>query len=67
LLPAGFATKFGMHLLQTVQAQSEWHAQQCPERMANEKRIGRLMRLMGLMPIYQIPNTRRPKQNKGAA
>jgi|AntRauTorcE11898_2_1112593.scaffolds.fasta_scaffold17176_3 hypothetical protein len=28
--------------------------------LANEKRIGRLMRLMGLMPIYQKPNTSRP-------
>lgn len=26
----------------------------------NEKRIRRLMRLMGLMPIYQKPNTSRP-------
>jgi putative transposase len=26
----------------------------------NEKRISRLMRLMGLMPIYQKPNTSRP-------
>ncbi len=26
----------------------------------NEKRIRRLMRLMGLMPIYQKPNTGRP-------
>ena len=25
----------------------------------NEKRIRRLMRLMGLMPIYQKPNTRK--------
>ena len=26
----------------------------------NQKRIRRLMRLMGLMPIYQKPNTRCP-------
>ena len=26
----------------------------------NEKRIRRLMRLMGLMPIHQKPNTSRP-------
>ena len=28
--------------------------------LVNEKRIRRLMRLMGLMPIYQKPNTSRP-------
>ncbi|WIY26118.1 IS3 family transposase [Parasedimentitalea psychrophila] len=30
------------------------------ENLVNEKRIRRLMRLMGLMPIYQKPNSRCP-------
>ena len=35
------------------------------EHLVNEKRIRRLMRLIGLMPIYQKPNTSRPaKGNK---
>ena len=30
--------------------------------LVNKKRIRRLMRLMGLMPIYQKPNTSRPSK-----
>ncbi len=39
--------------------QMTWHLRNEGHRV-NEKRIRRLMRLMGLMPIYQKPNTRRP-------
>ena len=34
-----------------------WHLRN-DGQLVNEKRIRRLMRLMGLMPIYQKPNTR---------
>ncbi len=41
-----------------------WHLKNEGHRV-NEKRIRRLMRLMGLMPIYQKPNTSRPaKEHK---
>ena len=33
-----------------------WHLRN-DDNLVNEKRIRRLMRLMGLMPIYQRPNT----------
>lgn len=36
--------------------QMTWHLRN-EGRLVNEKRIRRLMRLMGLMPIYQKPNT----------
>ncbi|WP_439331677.1 IS3 family transposase [Pelagivirga sediminicola] len=36
--------------------QMTWHLRN-EEHLVNEKRIRRLMRLMGLMPIYQKPNT----------
>ncbi len=38
--------------------QMTWHLR-AGGRLVNEKRIRRLMRLMGLMPIYQRPNTSR--------
>lgn len=38
--------------------QMTWHLRN-DEHVVNEKRIRRLMRLMGLMPIYQKPNTSR--------
>ncbi len=38
--------------------QMTWHLRN-EGHLVNEKRIRRLMRLMGLMPIYQKPNTRR--------
>jgi hypothetical protein len=43
--------------------QMTWHLRN-DGHLVNEKRIRRLMRLMGLMPIYQKPNTSRPA--KGA-
>ena len=36
--------------------QMTWHLRN-EGHLVNEKRIRRLMRLMGLMPIYQRPNT----------
>lgn len=39
--------------------QMTWHLRN-EEHLVNEKRIRRLMRLMGLMPIYQKPNTSKP-------
>src|SRR5690554_5821994 len=39
--------------------QMTWHLRN-DGHLVNEKRIWRLMRLMGLMPIYQNPNTSRP-------
>ncbi len=39
--------------------QMTWHLR-AQGHLVNEKRIRRLMRLMGLMPIYQHPNTSRP-------
>jgi len=39
--------------------QMTWHLKN-EGHLVNEKRIRRLMRLMGLMPIYQKPNTSRP-------
>ncbi|WP_232303395.1 IS3 family transposase [Paracoccus sp. 228] len=39
--------------------QMTWHLRNEGHKV-NEKRIRRLMRLMGLMPIYQKPNTSRP-------
>jgi len=39
--------------------QMTWHLRN-DGHFVNEKRIRRLMRLMGLMPIYQKPNTSRP-------
>ncbi|MEI4261189.1 IS3 family transposase [Roseovarius sp. D0-M9] len=39
--------------------QMTWHPRN-DGHLVNEKRIRRLMRLMGLMPIYQKPNTSRP-------
>ena len=39
--------------------QMTWHLRN-KNHAVNEKRIRRLMRLMGLMPIYQKPNTSRP-------
>jgi len=41
--------------------QMTWHLRNEGHRV-NEKRIRRLMRLMGLMPIYQKPNTSRPSK-----
>jgi len=39
--------------------QMTWHLRN-DRYLVNEKRIRRLMRLMGLMPIYQKPYTSRP-------
>lgn len=39
--------------------QMTWH-QRNEGHAVNEKRIRQLMRLMGLMPIYQKPNTSKP-------
>lgn len=39
--------------------QMTWHLRN-DGHLVNEKRIRRLMRLMGLMPIYQKPNTSTP-------
>lgn len=39
--------------------QMTWHLRN-EEHLVNEKRIRRLMRLTGLMPIYQKPNTSKP-------
>lgn len=39
--------------------QMTWHLHN-EGQLVNEKRIRRLMRVMGLMPIYQKPNTRCP-------
>nr|WP_245958319.1 IS3 family transposase [Pelagibacterium sediminicola] len=39
--------------------QMTWHLRN-EGHLVNEKRVRRLMRLMGLMPIYQKPNTSRP-------
>jgi putative transposase len=39
--------------------QMTWHLRN-ERHLVNEKRIRRLMRLMGLMPIYQKPNTSKP-------
>jgi putative transposase len=39
--------------------QMTWHLRN-EGHLVNEKRIRRLMRLMGLMPIYQVPNTSKP-------
>jgi putative transposase len=39
--------------------QMSWHLRN-EGHPVNEKRIRRLMRLMGLMPIYQVPNTSKP-------
>lgn len=39
--------------------QMTWHLRN-DGHLVNEKRVRRLMRLMGLMPIYQKPNTSRP-------
>jgi putative transposase len=39
--------------------QMTWHLRN-EGQLVNEKRVRRLMRLMGLMPIYQKPNTSRP-------
>ena len=39
--------------------QMTWHLRN-EDHAVNEKRIRRLMRLMGLMPIYQKPNTSKP-------
>jgi len=36
--------------------QMTWHLRN-DDHLANEKRVRRLMRLMGLMPIHQKPNT----------
>jgi putative transposase len=41
--------------------QMTWHLRN-DGHPVNEKRIRRLMRLMGLMPIYQKPNTSRPSK-----
>jgi len=41
--------------------QMTWHLRN-DGNAVNEKRIRRLMRLMGLMPIYQKPNTSRPSK-----
>jgi putative transposase len=42
--------------------QMTWHLKN-EGHPVNEKRIRRLMRLMGLMPIYQKPNTSRPAKD----
>jgi len=39
--------------------QMTWHLRN-EGHLVNEKRVRRLMRLMGLMPIYQTPNTSKP-------
>ena len=39
--------------------QMTWHLKSEGHKL-NKKRIRRLMRLMGLMPIYQKPNTSKP-------
>ena len=39
--------------------QMTWHLRN-DGHLVNDKRIRRLMRLMGLMPIFQKPNTSRP-------
>ena len=39
--------------------QMTWHLRN-NKHLVNEKRVRRLMRLMGLMPIYQKPNTSKP-------
>lgn len=41
--------------------QMTWHLNPCGHKV-NKKRIRRLMRLMGLMPIYQKPNTSKPNK-----
>ena len=41
--------------------QMTWHLKALGHKV-NKKRIRRLMRLMGLMPIYQKPNTSRPNK-----
>lgn len=38
-----------------------WHLRN-EDRPVNQKRIRRLMRLIGLMPIYQKPNTSKAAQ-----
>ena len=43
--------------------QMTWHLGNEGHRV-NEKRIRRLMRLMGLMPIYQAPNTSKPAKGQ---
>lgn len=45
--------------------QMTWHLRN-DGHLVNEKRIRRLMRLMGLMPIYQKPNTSRPAKGHKA-
>ena len=45
--------------------QMTWHLRN-DGHAVNEKRIRRLMRLMGLMPIYQKPNTSRPAKGHKA-
>ncbi len=45
--------------LTDMESHADWHLRN-DGHLANEKRIRRLMRLMGLMPIYQKPNTSRP-------
>ena len=40
-----------------------WHLRN-DGHLVNEKRIRRLMRLMGLMPIYQKPDTSRPAKGQ---
>ena len=42
--------------------QMTWHLRN-EGHLVNEKRIRRLMRLMGLMPIYQRPNTSKPAKD----
>lgn len=42
--------------------QMTWHLRN-KGHLVNEKRIRRLMRLMGLMPIYQRPNTSKPAKD----
>lgn len=51
--PAGLETPFFGVRQMTWNLRNDGH-------LVNEKRIRRLMRLMGLMPIDQKPNTRRP-------
>ena len=43
--------------------QMTWHLRN-EGHVVNEKRIRRLMRLMGLMPIYQKPNTSKPTKGR---
>lgn len=43
--------------------QMTWHLRNDGDAV-NEKRIRRLMRLMGLMPIYQKPNISRPSKGR---